>query len=223
MMQSISGSAGKDLTNKEAAEKERTLTSDVLYWVEPVSLLGAGYNLVTASVESSAGSDGSVSRHVVYCALRKPVPRENTAGSGQEHREYLKELTYCLKHAGTVRLTPDYGANLETVKQVLEYLAGHRRNFDLELRLFGTIFQQQVWRALRAIPYGATQCYGDIANAVDNPRGARAVGMANNRNPVSLIVPCHRVIGKDGRLVGYGGGLDIKEKLLALEKAVGWR
>lgn len=102
--------------------------------------------------------------------------------------------------------------------QITEYLEGRRREFDFPCRLRGTEFQQKVWRALRAIPYGETRTYGEIAAAVGNPKAARAVGMANHQNPVLIAVPCHRVIGADGSLVGYGSGLDMKEALLRLEK-----
>lgn len=109
---------------------------------------------------------------------------------------------------------------LEAKRQVLEYFAGKRRDFDLPLAPKGTPFQQRVWQALRAIPYGQTRSYGQIAAAVGNPKAGRAVGGANHRNPISLVQPCHRVIGSSGRLVGYGGGLDKKEALLALERRV---
>lgn len=102
--------------------------------------------------------------------------------------------------------------------QITEYLEGRRREFDFPCRLRGTEFQQKVWRALRAIPYGETRTYGEIAAAVGNPKAARAVGMANHQNPVLIAGPCHRVIGADGSLVGYGSGLDMKEALLRLEK-----
>lgn len=104
--------------------------------------------------------------------------------------------------------------------QLREYLAGDRRDFDLPLAPRGTAFQRVVWEALQQIPYGETRSYGQIAAAVGNPKGGRAVGMANNRNPISIIVPCHRVIGADGSLTGYGGGLDIKRRLLNLERGV---
>ena len=104
--------------------------------------------------------------------------------------------------------------------QLSEYFAGARREFDLPLRLRGTQFQLAVWNALRAIPYGETRSYADIAAAVGNEKACRAVGMANHRNPVSIIVPCHRVIGKGGSLTGYGGGIDKKEFLLSLERRV---
>lgn len=107
----------------------------------------------------------------------------------------------------------------QVFRQLDEYFAGTRRSFDFPCRLRGTPFQQKVWAALRDIPYGETRTYGQIAAAVGSPRACRAVGMANNRNPVVIAVPCHRVIGADGSLVGYGGGLDMKEALLALESA----
>lgn len=103
-------------------------------------------------------------------------------------------------------------------QQVMEYWNGRRREFDFPYLLQGTEFQQKVWRALCAIPYGETRTYGEIAAAVGNPRACRAVGMANHCNPILIAVPCHRVIGADGRLVGYGSGLDMKEALLRLEK-----
>lgn len=101
--------------------------------------------------------------------------------------------------------------------QLEEYLAGRRTSFDLPLAPSGTEFQRKVWQALTRIPYGETRSYKQIAEAVGCPQGCRAVGLANNRNPISIVIPCHRVIGADGRLVGYGGGLPLKEALLKLE------
>jgi O-6-methylguanine DNA methyltransferase len=106
------------------------------------------------------------------------------------------------------------------VRELEQYFAGARREFTLALDLRGTDFQLACWRALLAIPYGETRSYGDIARAVGRPQGFRAVGMANNRNPVAIVVPCHRVIASDGTLCGYGGGLDVKRKLLELEGAL---
>ena len=103
--------------------------------------------------------------------------------------------------------------------QLTEYFAGQRKNFDLPLDLRGTPFQKRCWEALLMIPYGSTASYADIAKAVGNPMGFRAVGMANNRNPVAIMVPCHRVIASGGTLCGYGGGLPAKEWLLKLEGA----
>jgi O-6-methylguanine DNA methyltransferase len=105
-------------------------------------------------------------------------------------------------------------------RELEEYFAGTRREFSFPLDLRGTEFQVACWRALLAIPYGETRSYGDIARAVGRPQGFRAVGMANNRNPIAIVVPCHRVIASDGTLCGYGGGLDIKRKLLELEGAL---
>jgi len=106
------------------------------------------------------------------------------------------------------------------VRELEEYFAGKRREFTFPLELRGTEFQLACWRALLAIPYGETRTYADIARAVGRPQGFRAVGMANNRNPVAIVVPCHRVIASDGTLCGYGGGLNIKRKLLELEGAL---
>ena len=102
-------------------------------------------------------------------------------------------------------------------RQLREYFAGDRRTFELPLAPEGTEFQRRVWDALCTIPYGETWSYAAVGRAIGNPRAARAVGMANNRNPISIIIPCHRVIGANGALVGYGSGLPIKETLLRLE------
>jgi methylated-DNA-[protein]-cysteine S-methyltransferase len=106
-----------------------------------------------------------------------------------------------------------------SVLQLEQYFAGRRRGFDLALRLVGTPFQQKVWRELQQIPYGQTISYGELARRVGLQGGARAVGLANGSNPVPIIVPCHRVIGSDGSLTGFGGGLPIKRALLSLEGA----
>lgn len=105
------------------------------------------------------------------------------------------------------------------VEQFEAYFAGRLRRFDLPMAARGTPFQQSVWRALCDIPYGETVSYLDIANAIGNPKAVRAVGAANGQNPLSIIVPCHRVIGRNGALTGYGGGLPIKRWLLALEQS----
>lgn len=108
----------------------------------------------------------------------------------------------------------------QTAKQLQEYFEGKRTIFDLPLEPEGTAFQKRVWKELKRIPYGETKSYGQIAQAIGNPNASRAVGMANNRNPIVIIIPCHRVIGANGRLVGYGGGLDKKVYLLTLEKVL---
>jgi methylated-DNA-[protein]-cysteine S-methyltransferase len=109
----------------------------------------------------------------------------------------------------------------DTVKQLTEYFAGKRFLFDVELDPHGTDFQKRVWNALRTIPYGETRTYKQIAEYAGCPKGARAAGMANNRNPISIIIPCHRVIGADGSLTGYAGGLNIKQLLLDTEHHFG--
>ena len=132
----------------------------------------------------------------------RPNPRDLRAES--------KELRFEHSEAG---LRP-YRRELE------EYFAGQRQKFEFRLDLRGTEFQLACWNALLRIPYGETRTYADIARAVGRPRGFRAVGLANNRNPIAIVVPCHRVIASDGTLCGYGGGLDIKRKLLELEGAL---
>ena len=105
-------------------------------------------------------------------------------------------------------------------RQLAEYFAGQRREFDLPLDLRGTDFQKRCWRELLKIPYGETRSYADIARAIGNPLAVRAVGLANGQNPIAIIVPCHRVIGSDGSLTGYGGGIETKRRLLELEGAL---
>jgi methylated-DNA-[protein]-cysteine S-methyltransferase len=111
----------------------------------------------------------------------------------------------------------------EIKKQLGEYFRRERKKFDLKLAPEGTLFQLATWRQLRRIPYSETISYGEQANRMGNPRAARAVGAANGKNPISIIVPCHRVIGANGRLTGFGGGLGKKKKLLDLEGAKGFR
>ncbi|PJK04001.1 cysteine methyltransferase [Lysobacteraceae bacterium NML71-0210] len=108
----------------------------------------------------------------------------------------------------------------EAARQLGEYFAGQRHVFDLPLAPQGTDFQQRVWQALRTIPYGQTRSYAQLATAIGQPKAMRAVGAANGRNPLSIVVPCHRVIGADGTLVGFGGGLPVKTFLLRLEGAL---
>jgi methylated-DNA-[protein]-cysteine S-methyltransferase len=107
----------------------------------------------------------------------------------------------------------------EASRQLAEYFRGKRMTFDLPLRLRGTGFQQRVWQQLRSIPYGQTRSYGQLASAIGNGSASRAVGLANSKNPLSIIVPCHRVLGASGSLTGFAGGLDSKAKLLELEGA----
>ena len=117
------------------------------------------------------------------------------------------------------RVEEGFKPNQSAAKQLLEYLEGKRRQFELALDLRGTAFQLAVWRALCAIPYGETISYAEQARRVGRPHAARAVGAANGANPIAIVVPCHRVVSAGGKLGGYGGGLPLKRRLLALEHA----
>lgn len=105
----------------------------------------------------------------------------------------------------------------KTYHQLMEYFEGNRRDFTISLDPRGTVFQRRVWKALSEIPYGETRSYKQIAEQIGHPKAYRAVGMANNRNPIAILIPCHRVIGSNGTLVGYAGGVSVKERLLLLE------
>ena len=111
---------------------------------------------------------------------------------------------------------PNYFTNL-VYNQIIEYLAGQRKIFSFNYKLEGTDFQKKVWKKLCEIPYGQTKTYSQIAEEIKNPKAVRAVGMANNKNPLCIVVPCHRVIGKNGKLIGYAGGIDMKKSLLDIE------
>lgn len=106
----------------------------------------------------------------------------------------------------------------DIIDQIQEYFKGKRREFDVKINPFGTDYQKTVWQALRKIPYGRLATYKEIAKAIGNEKAARAVGMANSKNPIPLIIPCHRVIGAGGKLTGFAHGLDIKERLITFEK-----
>ncbi|MGE5627018.1 MAG: methylated-DNA--[protein]-cysteine S-methyltransferase [Solirubrobacterales bacterium] len=108
----------------------------------------------------------------------------------------------------------------KTYNELIEYFNGKRKSFDIPLAPIGTEFQMKCWKALQEIPYGETKTYGEIAEIIGNPKASRAVGSSNNKNPISIIIPCHRVIGANGKLVGYAGGLHVKEYLLNLERRV---
>jgi methylated-DNA-[protein]-cysteine S-methyltransferase len=133
---------------------------------------------------------------------------------------HLTQLNFYPSHLKTA-ISDDWqqGHSLltETAHQLDAYFAKKLKIFTIPLLPQGTTFQKQVWQALVEIPFGETCSYGDIATKIKNPKSSRAVGMANNRNPIAIIIPCHRVIGASGKLVGYGGGLSVKQSLLALE------
>ena len=151
-----------------------------------------------------------------YCYLDTPIGELLLAGDADG-------LTRIGFPKGSMRREPepDWIFNekplAEACRQLREYFAGDRRQFDLPLKLSGTDFQVSVLRALQEIPYGETVSYGEIAKQIGRPRAVRAVGAANGRNPLPIVVPCHRVIGSTGDLTGFGGGLDTKEALLRLE------
>ena len=151
----------------------------------------------------------------------------------------MKNIGYCSTPIGDIAIVEEDGAISQVffcadptvlgqiaetdlikkaAEQLDEYFKGRRKAFDLPLAPQGTPFQQSVWNALLKIKFGETRSYKEIAEQIGNPKAVRAVGMANNRNPISIIIPCHRVIGSDGSIVGYGGGLSIKQYLLELER-----
>ena len=129
----------------------------------------------------------------------------------------LRTIHFANEHAARAAAHHDEGALAGPLAQLAEYFAGRRRTFDLTLDHGGTRFQQRVWRAVMAIPYGHTTTYRDIAVALGDPRLSRAVGTCNGRTPIPIVMPCHRVVGSDGRLTGYRGGLERKQALLELE------
>lgn len=151
-----------------------------------------------------------------YCYLESKAGRLLLAG-----RKHLESLHF---PEGKTRIEPgeDWVSNPEmfetACQQLTEYFNGQRKRFDLKLAPRGTAFQKQVWKALIDIPYGRTVSYGELAEKIGNPKAFRAVGAANGRNPISIVIPCHRVIGRNGSLTGFGGGLSVKKFLLDLEK-----
>ena len=152
-----------------------------------------------------------------YCVIDSPVGKLLLAGthdrlallSFQNGKHPIQPEASWINDPRTFR---------ETIRQLTAYFSGTLKTFTIKTAPTGTPFQQKVWRALRTIPYGKTVSYGEIAKTIGQPRASRAVGAANGKNPLSIIVPCHRVIGSSGKLVGYGGGLPIKDTLLTLER-----
>jgi methylated-DNA-[protein]-cysteine S-methyltransferase len=151
-----------------------------------------------------------------YRTIDSPIGPLALAGRGQVLTNLrMVDQTY---EPDRTNWVPDDRAFPDAVEQLEAYLAGERTDFDLELSLTGTKFQRRVWQALLTIPYGETRSYGEIAEQIGASGAARAVGLANGRNPIAIIVPCHRVIGASGSLTGYGGGLERKQSLLELER-----
>ena len=158
-----------------------------------------------SEVESPFGTFGVAS--TAKGLLTMLLPRENL-----NHQAVIRKLS------PGAEIVPDDGHNAEAVRQLREYLAGERQHWDLQLDMRGTPFQVAVWKAVYDVPYGQTASYGDIARQIGNPAAVRAVGAANGANPLPPVVPCHRIIGSNGKLTGYGGGLPLKQKLLDLER-----
>lgn len=176
------------------------MSKNIYYWTEPIVLDGHNWILFTAIFEEG-------------------LLMSDLGTSPQAAEKYLAELKKLAKrYLPAYNIIQDREENLMAIRQIREYLDGQRQQFDLRLHPLGTPFQQKVWQELLRIPYGETNYYGEIAQKVGCPKGQRAVGMANNRNPLGVVVPCHRVIGKNGDLTGYAGGLEIKDVLLELEK-----
>ncbi|WP_292376789.1 methylated-DNA--[protein]-cysteine S-methyltransferase [Methanosarcina sp. UBA411] len=154
-----------------------------------------------------------------YDIIESPIGPILLAGN----KEGLKHLIF-LKGEKKVKIPEDWIENKEffreAARQLEAYFSGELESFDLKLAPEGTDFQKSVWKALCEIPYGETRTYTEIAVSIGKPRAYRAVGLANNRNPIAIIIPCHRVIGTDGKLTGYASGLDIKEFLLKLEEKI---
>jgi methylated-DNA-[protein]-cysteine S-methyltransferase len=153
-----------------------------------------------------------------YCKMETPIGPLLLAGDA----EALRHIRFP-RHGRAEQPEPEWqesssGVLREAVKQLLEYFAGRRTEFDLPVSPEGTGFQRIVWQHLQGIPYGQTISYGELARRVGNPNAFRAVGAANGANPIPIVIPCHRVIGANGKLTGFGGGLPVKQALLALEQ-----
>jgi methylated-DNA-[protein]-cysteine S-methyltransferase len=156
---------------------------------------------------------------MLYCTTESPIGELLLAGDGD-----TLQLLHMQGGRRPIRVASGWKHSEEPFvpvrAQLAEYFDGRRRRFDLPLKPIGTPFELAVWRALEAIPYGETISYGELAARIGRPEAARAVGVANARNPIAVIIPCHRVIGADGSLTGYGGGLERKRLLLDLEAGV---
>lgn len=154
-----------------------------------------------------------------YCYCQSPIGKLLLVGTDR-----VLEALYFSNSQEHVHISEDWLCDEAffqiALTQLAEYFAGTRRDFDLKMAPKGTAFQKSVWQELQKIPFGQTASYGEIAERLGNKKASRAVGMANGKNPIPIIVPCHRVIGKDGSLTGFGGGLEVKRQLLKLENDV---
>jgi methylated-DNA-[protein]-cysteine S-methyltransferase len=150
-----------------------------------------------------------------YAWMETPIGRLLLISDGSGLRRI--DFANGKSHSAQQLHNENFPALTETIRQLSDYFASELEEFDIPLAPEGTQFQKNVWRHLCEIPYGETISYGELARRIGNPKASRAVGLANGANPIPIIIPCHRVIGSDGKLTGYGGGLPVKEKLLALE------
>jgi methylated-DNA-[protein]-cysteine S-methyltransferase len=162
-------------------------------------------------------TEGATFMTIHYRTIDSPVGLLTLAGTG-EALFHLRMVDQTHEPDRTLWQATNRNIYQDVVEQLNGYFAGELTEFDTALELVGTPFQRKVWTALQTIPYGETRTYGEIAQQIGSPAASRAVGMANGRNPIGIIVPCHRVIGSTGNLTGYGGGLDRKNLLLTLEK-----
>lgn len=176
-----------------AGHRETSETREIIHWTE--------FDTQVGSMRIASSELG-----VVYLAL----PLENGRGF----------LGWMKRYASNAKLVKAFKPNRDYIVQVTEYLNGKRRDFDLPLDVRGTDFQCAVYEELARINYGELRSYADVANAIGRPRAVRAVGAANGANPIALILPCHRVIASSGQLHGYGGGLELKARLLAMEQSL---
>jgi methylated-DNA-[protein]-cysteine S-methyltransferase len=168
--------------------------------------------ITTSTGTTSTGTD------TLWTSIDSPIgPLLVTLEDGAVSRVWMSEQRHQASEADPSWVRDD-AAFAEVARQLEEYFAGERKEFDVPLAPAGTAFQLEVWAALRTIPYGETCSYGEIAVQIGRPGASRAVGLANGRNPISIVVPCHRVIGSTGTLTGYGGGLERKRWLLDLER-----
>ncbi len=172
---------------------------------------------MTATTLTGSRTQAGIRR--AHAVISSPVgPLTLLAVDGKLAGLYMSEQRY--PPAPGLFGEPDPGSFADAAGQLAGYFDGTRTSFDLPLAPNGTAFQVRVWTALQSVPFGATISYGQLADRIGRPSAARAVGMANGRNPISIIVPCHRVVGSDGSLTGYGGGLERKRYLLALERRI---
>ena len=167
-------------------------------------------------------------RHAIfYSHMETPIGKLLVASSEKglvrimfSHEGKVDSVSLLKKEHPEETLVEDRGKNLLVIKQLEEYFNGSRTVFSLPLDIRGTEFQKSVWDALKKVPYGETRSYGEIARSIGKPKAARAVGNANRKNPIPIVIPCHRIIGSDGSMTGFGGGIPLKKKLLELERGI---